>query len=266
MTHMLDTAGGPLLMGVVNATPDSFSDGGVHDPVAHGRRLASQGAQILDVGGESTRPGAAPVAPEAEIARVAPVITGLRGAAPWLSIDTRHAATMRAALEAGANMVNDVSALADPAALPLLAARPDVPVCLMHMRGEPGTMQDAPEYGDVVAEVCAFLAGRIAACEAAGIARERLLLDPGIGFGKTVAHNIALLRGIGQIRALGCPVLIGASRKSMIAALSRGEGPGARLPGSLAIALHAARAGADVLRVHDVAETAQALSVARALF
>lgn len=262
--HLLD-APGPLLMGIVNATPDSFADGGAYDPVAQGRRLADEGAAILDIGGESTRPGAAPVAPDEERRRVLPVIRALAGVTPYLCVDTRHAATMTAALAAGANMVNDVSALADPAALPLLAARPDVPICLMHMRGEPTTMQDAPEYADVVTEVCAFLAQRVRVCERAGIARARLVLDPGIGFGKTLEHNTALLRSIDRLKSLGCPVLIGASRKTFIAALSRGEPPAERLPGSLAVALHAAMGGAAILRVHDVGATAQALAVARAL-
>ncbi|HBH25913.1 MAG TPA: dihydropteroate synthase [Rhodospirillaceae bacterium] len=265
--HLLDALSDPcpLLMGIVNATPDSFADGGAYDPVAQGQRLAREGAAILDIGGESTRPGSAPVAPEEECARVLPVIRALARAAPLISVDTRHAATMAAALASGANMVNDIRALADTGAMEVLAARTDVLVCLMHMRGEPATMQDAPAYADVVGEVCAFLGDRAAACEAAGIARTRLILDPGIGFGKTVAHNLELLRSIDRLKGLGLPVLIGASRKSLIAALSSGEPPAQRLPGSLALALAAARAGADVLRVHDVAATAQALAVGRAL-
>jgi dihydropteroate synthase len=265
VTHLLDALPRPALMGVVNATPDSFSDGGAYDPVAQGRRLADAGAAILDIGGESTRPGAAPVPPGEEQRRILPAIRALAGVVPWLSVDTRHATTMAAALDAGANFVNDVSALSDPEAMELLSGRPAVPVCLMHMRGGPATMQDAPAYDDVVDAVCAFLAARMEACARAGIGPERIVLDPGIGFGKTARHNVELLRSIDRIAALGAPVLIGASRKSLIAALSAGEPPGERLPGSLAIALHAARAGAALLRVHDVAATAQALCVARAL-
>lgn len=269
MRHLLDpllaVRGAPLLMGVVNATPDSFSDGGAYDPAAQGRRLVTEGAAILDIGGESTRPGAAPVTPDEEQRRILPVLRALSGSAPYISVDTRHAATMAIAMDAGANFVNDVSALADKGAMEILAVRPDVPVCLMHMRGVPATMQNAPEYGDVVDEVCAFLDRRLEACTAAGIGPERIVLDPGIGFGKTVQHNVQLLRSMGRLKRLGCPVLIGASRKSLIAGLSANEPPGERLPGSLAIALHAAAQGAAILRVHDVAATAQALAVGRVL-
>jgi dihydropteroate synthase len=261
--------GRPWLMGVINVTPDSFSDGGmfaaVADAIAHGRRLAAEGADILDVGGESTRPGARPVDPAEEAARVLPVVAALAGDGHVVSIDTRRAGVMEAALARGARIVNDVTALCgDPGSLGVVA-RSGAPVVLMHMQGEPETMQVAPRYDDVLAEVAAFLAARVEACVAAGIPRDRICVDPGIGFGKTVAHNVALLRGVAALRSAGCGLLVGASRKGFIGRLSRGEPPMARLPGSLAIALHAADAGADILRVHDVAETRQALEIWRAL-
>lgn len=255
----------PVLMGILNVTPDSFSDGGayagVEDAIAHGLRLADEGAQILDVGGESTRPGAEPVDPAEEIRRVVPVIAGLRGRTPYLSVDTRHAATMAAALEAGANFINDVSALThDPGSLRLVAEA-NVPVCLMHMQGDPGTMQEAPHYDSVVDEVYAFLDQRIAACEAAGIDRARIVVDPGIGFGKTAGHNLTLLAQAGRFRALGVPVLLGASRKRFIAAVDREGAPETRAPGSLAAVLAARAQGIGFFRVHDVAATRQALAV-----
>lgn len=256
---------GPYLMGIVNVTPDSFSDGGrFFDPaaaMAQGARLAGEGAQILDIGGESTRPDAAPVTPDEEIRRIIPVIEGLRGRAPWISVDTRHAATMAAALKAGANFINDVSALThDPESLPL-AARAGVPVCLMHMRGTPQTMQQNTTYSHVVEEVFDFLSERIAACRAAGIARENLIVDPGIGFAKTVEQNLALLEKIDRFSDLGAPVLLGASRKRFIAALDRDAAPEDRLPGSLAAVLAARARGVTLFRIHDVAATRQALAV-----
>lgn len=259
----------PILMGVVNVTPDSFSDGGRFlDPeraVAHGLRLATEGAQILDIGGESTRPGAEEVGAEEEIRRIVPAIRALRGAAPFISIDTRRAATMAAALEAGANFINDISALThDPDSLPL-AARAGVPVCLMHMRGTPRTMQENTDYKDVVTEVFTYLEARIRACEAAGLARGRILADPGIGFAKTLEHNLALIRNIGKFAALGVPVLLGASRKRFIGALDQNAPPENRLAGSLAAAVAARAQGVRVFRVHDVAQTRQALAVFDAL-
>lgn len=259
----------PALMGVINVTPDSFSDGGLHATaaaaIAHGRRLVAEGADILDIGGESTRPGAVAVPPAEELARVLPVVEALAGDGCILSIDTRRACVMEAALARGARIVNDVTALSgDPESIAVVA-RSGAPTILMHMRGDPATMQIAPHYDDVVREVGAYLAARVAACAAAGIDRARLCVDPGIGFGKTVEHNLALLRGLRDLRVPGCGLLVGASRKAFIGKLSRGESPPERVPGSIAVALHAAAAGADILRVHDVAQTRQALEVWRAL-
>jgi dihydropteroate synthase len=257
----------PRVMGVLNVTPDSFSDGGRFlDPAAavdHARRMLADGADLLDIGGESTRPGAAPAEEADEISRVLPLIDALRGECDArgvpLCVDTRKPAVMRAAIAAGATLVNDVAALAAPGALEAVAAS-DAAVCLVHMRGEPATMQRAPAYGDVVAEVKAFLAGRAAACERAGIAANRIVLDPGFGFGKTVGHNLALLRRLGDIVALGYPVAIGASRKSTIGALT-GREVGERAAGSIAAALAAVARGAAIVRVHDVRETVDALKV-----
>jgi dihydropteroate synthase len=259
----------PIVMGVVNVTPDSFSDGGQwSEPeaaIAHGRALLEAGADILDVGGESTRPGAAGLPPGEEIRRVEPVVRALAGAGAVVSIDTRHSAVMAAALAAGARIVNDVSALThDPESLAVVA-RHQASVVLMHMRGEPRTMQREPVYDAVLIEVLEYLEARIAACAAAGIPRHRIAVDPGIGFGKLVPHNLELLAGIGAFHALGCAVVLGVSRKSTIARLSRGEPPEARLPGSLAAALSVVQQGVQILRVHDVAETRQALAVWRAI-
>jgi dihydropteroate synthase len=255
----------PLVMGVLNVTPDSFSDGGhwfdAERAIAHGRALAAAGADIVDVGGESTRPGAAELPPGEEIRRVTPVVRALAEAGAVVSIDTRHKAVMEAALAAGAHIVNDVSALThDPDSIALVARR-EVPVVLMHMRGEPRTMQCQPVYDSPLVEVLEYLDGRIAACAAAGIPRERIVVDPGIGFGKLDPHNLELIAGIAAFHALGCGVMLGVSRKSMIARLSRGEPPDARLPGSLAAALVALQQGVQILRVHDVAETRQALAL-----
>ncbi len=260
----------PAIMGVVNVTPDSFSDGGDHADagaaIAHGRALAEAGAAILDLGGESTRPGAEPVSPEDEAARVIPVVAGLAGLGVPLSIDSRRASVMAAALEAGAAIVNDVSALGhDPASLGLVAAA-GAPVILMHSRGDPRTMQDDPVYDDAPLDVYDVLAARVEACLAAGIARARILVDPGIGFGKSpTGHNVEILRDLALYHGLGCPILLGVSRKSFIARLSADEPPKARLPGSLAAGLAGLDQGVQILRVHDVAETAQALAVWRAL-
>jgi dihydropteroate synthase len=254
----------PAVMGILNVTPDSFSDGGRHvgaGAVAAAQAMAAAGADLVDVGAESTRPGAAEVPLEAELARLQPLLAGLAGLA-W-SIDTRKAGVMAAALDAGAALVNDVSALGhDPAALALVAAR-GCPVVLMHAQGTPETMQLAPHYEDVLLDVYDWLEARIAACVAAGVARDRIIVDPGIGFGKTLAHNLALLRGLTLFHGLGVPMLLGASRKALISRLA-GEVPAdARLPGSLALALHGAACGVQMVRVHDVAETVQALTVWR---
>jgi dihydropteroate synthase len=259
----------PLVMGVLNVTPDSFSDGGrwldVERAVAQGRALTAAGADIVDVGGESTRPGAAELPSGEEIRRVEPVVRALAEGGAVVSIDTRHKAVMERAFAAGARIVNDVSALThDPDSLAHVA-RCEAPVVLMHMRGEPRTMQRDPVYESPLVEVLEYLEARIAACAAAGIPRERIVVDPGIGFGKLVAHNLELLAGIGALHALGCGLMLGVSRKSMIARLSRSEPPGARLPGSLAAALFAVKQGAQILRVHDVAETRQALALWRAI-
>jgi len=259
----------PLVMGVVNVTPDSFSDGGrwldADLAITHGRALCEAGADIIDVGGESTRPGAAPLPPDEEIRRVDPVVRGLAGSGAVVSIDTRHRAVMESALAAGAQIVNDVSALThDPGSLALVAGR-QAQVVLMHMRGKPGTMQRDPVYASALVEVLEYLEARIEACSAAGIPRDRIVIDPGIGFGKLVPHNLELLAGIGAFHTLGCALMIGVSRKSTIARLSRGEPPEARLPGSLAAALFAVQQGVQILRVHDVAETRQALALWRAI-
>lgn len=252
------------IMGVVNVTPDSFSDGGqlddVEAAVAHGLRLVEEGADLLDVGGESTRPGAQPVAVAEQLRRVVPVIERLAAAtAVPISVDTSAPEVMRAAVAAGAGMVNDVRALcADGAAE--TAAELGVAVCLMHMRGEPAHMQDDPEYADVVGEVHRYLADRILACQFAGIDRRRVLADPGFGFGKTLAHNLELLRALERFGSLGVPLLVGLSRKSLVGALT-GREPGARAVGSAAAALIAVQRGAAIVRVHDVAATRDALAV-----
>jgi dihydropteroate synthase len=261
----------PRIMGVLNVTPDSFSDGGRHlgpgAALAQARRLAEAGADLLDIGGESTRPGADPVPSEEEMARVVPVIAALRaeGFPLPISVDTRNAAVARAAFDAGADLWNDVSALAHDPASPALAAAAGRPVCLMHARGDPKTMQDAPAYADVLLDVADWLEARVAAAEAAGVARGRILVDPGIGFGKTVAHNLELVRGLALLHGTGCAILFGASRKRFIGSIGQAPDPGDRLPGSLAVALEALRQGAQVLRVHDVKETRQAVALWAAL-
>jgi len=260
---------GPAIMGIVNVTPDSFSDGGHFASrdaaIAQGRRLAAEGADILDIGGESTRPGAAEVSVAEEVDRVVPVIEALAADGLTVSVDTRKAPVMSAALDAGAAIVNDVSGLShDPDAPALLAAR-DCPVILMHMRGEPGTMQDAPRYDCAPLDVFDELEARVAAAEAAGIARDRLVIDPGFGFAKTAEHNLQVTAWLTLLHASGRPVLFGASRKSSIARLSDGEPADRRLPGSLVLATEALDLGAQTVRVHDVAETRQAFAVRRAL-
>jgi dihydropteroate synthase len=270
-TLQLDCAGRvlkldrPRVVGIVNVTPDSFSDGGVHDTldaaIAHGLRLAEDGADALDIGGESTRPGAQDVPLEEELRRTIPVVEALakRVSIP-VGIDTSKPEVMRAAVQAGAGLINDVYALRREGALEAAAAL-GVPVVLMHMQGEPRTMQDAPDYDDVVAEVHRFLAERIFACEMAGIDRKRIVVDPGFGFGKTGAHNLQLLAQLHRFTELGVPVLAGLSRKKTIGQLTGRSEPRDRIHGSVAAALIAAQRGAKLLRVHDVAATVDALKV-----
>lgn len=254
-------------MAVLNVTPDSFSDGGrflSHDAaLAKARQSIEQGADLLDIGGESTRPGAATVSEDEELARVLPLFHGLADARIPLSIDTRRPRVMREAISAGAAMVNDIEALEAPGALEAVAAA-GCAVCLMHKKGDPATMQRDPRYGDVVAEVKAYLAGRIAAAEAAGIGRERIVADPGFGFGKTAAHNLMLLKRLAELGELGVPLLAGLSRKSTLGAIT-GRAVTERLAASVAAALLAAQHGAKILRVHDVAETRDALAVWQAM-
>jgi dihydropteroate synthase len=258
----------PVVMGVLNVTPDSFSDGGVFaDPqaaIAQGVRLAAEGAALIDVGGESTRPGAEPVSVAEELSRVVPVIRGLRAATgAILSVDTSKPEVMAAAAAAGAGLINDVRALRAPGAL--AAARASgCAVCLMHMQGEPRTMQQAPVYADVVAEVRAFLDERVLACRAAGIAPGQLLIDPGFGFGKTFAHNLTLLRHLSELTRADVPLLVGLSRKSLLGKLT-GRTASERVSGSVALAVIAALRGARIIRAHDVAATVDALKVTAAL-
>jgi dihydropteroate synthase len=253
----------PWVMGIVNVTPDSFSDGGLHwqhdAALAHAHQLIAEGADILDIGGESTRPGAQPVSVQEELDRVLPIIEGLRGVPVPISIDTFKPEVMRAAIAAGVQMVNDINALQDAAAMNTVAAS-DVSVCLMHKQGNPQSMQEQPHYQNVMGEVSAFLHERIAAAEAAGIQRQRVVIDPGFGFGKTLAHNLTLLSELKKLTELGVPVLAGLSRKSMLGALT-GQEVTQRLPASVAAALIAVQRGASIVRVHDVRETVDALKV-----
>lgn len=274
----------PQVMGILNVTPDSFSDGGryagIDAAVAHGLRMAREGAAVIDVGGESTRPGAQRVPPSEQQRRVVGVIRALRSALDAggfervaVSIDTTRASVAEAALDAGASVLNDVSAGVEDAGMFALAAGRGVPIVLMHMQGSPGTMQDAPVYGDVVGEVEAFLVERARAAESAGVARERIAIDPGIGFGKTLAHNLSLLASLGRLVATGYPVLLGASRKRFIEAAqaaagvttSGGQAGADRLGGTVATTVLGCRAGVRVFRVHDVFENRQALNIARAV-
>jgi dihydropteroate synthase len=259
----------PLVMGILNVTPDSFSDGGEHDDVhgavEWGTRLVAEGADVLDVGGESTRPGARRIDPAEEARRIVPVIGGVHQgpAGVPISIDTRHSTVADAALALGASIVNDISGFRDPAMIDL-ASRTDAGLVVMHMRGEPGSMQEEPRYNDVLREVRAWLAERAHALEAAGVARDRIAIDPGIGFGKTAEHNLELLRRLPELASLGYPVLVGVSRKRFIGLVAGGE-PQERLEGSLAAALWATSHGASIIRVHDVAATVKALAVVRAI-
>jgi len=265
--HLLDLTE-PRVMGVLNVTPDSFSDGGRYadaaDAIERGVAMAGEGAAIIDVGGESTRPGAADVRLQDELERVVPVVEALvRRVRVPVSVDTSKPEVMRAAIAAGASLVNDVKALRAPGALEAVAGT-GAAVCLMHMQGEPRTMQEAPSYSDVVGEVRQFLAGRVRACVAAGIGRERLCVDPGIGFGKRPEHNLALLSAIGRLADPDLPVLIGVSRKSLVGIIT-GRPPEGRLAGSVAFAALAVMGGAAIIRAHDVAETVDAVKVASAL-
>lgn len=260
---------GPVVMGIVNVTPDSFSDGGerfeqskaIDDALA----MWEAGARIIDVGGESTRPGADPVSLEEELRRTIPVVQALAHRGLRVSIDTRHAKVMAEAAAAGAAIINDVTALTgDPASL-AIAAKTKLPVVLMHMQGEPKTMQKKPHYRDVLLDILGYFDERIAACEAAGIEPSRIAIDPGIGFGKTLEHNLTLLKHLAAFHSLGCPVLLGASRKSFIGRLAPAPEAQQRLPGSLAVALAGFERGIQMIRVHDVAETVQALAVWQAI-
>ena len=259
----------PAVMGILNVTPDSFSDGGVflspESAVAQAVRMAAEGADIIDVGGESTRPGARPVSAAAEIERVIPVIAAVRERIPLpISIDTSKPEVMRAAIAAGAGFINDVRALRADGAL-MTAAALKVPVCLMHMQGEPRTMQDDPRYDDVVADVAGFLRARLRAAQQAGMAPERLVVDPGFGFGKTLEHNLELLRGLGKLQVLGAPILAGLSRKSMIGK-ALGLPLERRLQASVALAVMAVHNGARIVRVHDVGPTVEALRMWQAVY
>ncbi|MDT8325280.1 MAG: dihydropteroate synthase [Bacteroidota bacterium] len=263
----LDFSRGTHLMGILNVTPDSFSDGGTFDraesALAHALRMEEEGAVIIDVGGESTRPGAPPVPAEEEIARVIPVIEMLRARSDVpISVDTRKADVAAAAVAAGADMLNDVTALRGDDRMRAIVAAHDLPVVLMHMQGDPATMQQRPRYRDVVAEVLAFFRERIAFCRSQGVSR--VIVDPGIGFGKNLQHNLALLRALPRFRDLGCPLLVGTSRKSFIGQIT-GLPVGDRLAGSIASNVHAALRGAHILRVHDVAAMRAALDVIDAI-
>lgn len=259
----------PRIMGIVNVTPDSFSDGGeafrVADALARGRAMLAAGADILDIGGESTRPGAEPVSVDEEMNRVLPVIEGLAAEGALVSIDSRRAVVMRAAIGAGARIVNDVTALTGDADALATVAASDADLILMHMRGEPQTMQANPTYQDAPAEIRDYLAARVEACEAAGIERARIAIDPGIGFGKTLEHNLEILARLDELHALGCAVVLGASRKTFIGRLTGVEEAAKRGPGSVAAALAARALGVQIFRVHDVAETRQALDVWEAI-
>ena len=264
--RLLDLAA-PVVMGVINVTPDSFSDGGRHLDVAAaraaGESMLAAGAAILDIGGESTRPGAAQVSLQQELDRVMPVIEALRSLPVVLSIDTSRPEVMREAVRCGVGLINDVRALARPGAIEAAAAT-DAAICLMHMQGSPDTMQRSPDYADVVGEVLGFLEGRVQAVQQAGVERDRIVIDPGFGFGKTLAHNLALLAALPRFAAAGWPVLVGLSRKSMIGAIT-GRDVGHRLAGSVVLAALALERGASIVRAHDVAETVDAARLVQAL-
>ena len=254
----------PQVMGILNATPDSFSDGGVHNSVetavAAAENMVSHGATILDIGGESTRPGASYVPEDEEIARTEPLITAIHAKTQALiSIDTRKASVAKAAWEAGAGLINDVSGFTFDPQLAPFCAEVDAPVCVMHMQGDPATMQDDPQYGDVLLDVYDFLEGQVARLEQLGLSRDRIVIDPGIGFGKTQEHNLTLLQNLSLFHGLGCLILLGVSRKGFIGQIGQEPRKDARAPGSIAVALAGLSQGVQILRVHDVAETSQAL-------
>lgn len=261
--------GHPIVMGILNVTPDSFSDGGKYqdpaDAIAQGREMRAQGADVLDIGAESTRPGSERVDAREQIARLERVIPALAADGAILSIDTTSAAVARFALDHGAAIINDISAGREDGEMFGLVASRDCAIVLMHMLGEPKSMQEAPQYKDVVSEVKEFLAGRVAAAQAAGIERQRIIVDPGLGFGKRLEHNLALLAGVSELRGLGCAILVGASRKRFIGEITGAAAPADRVYGSVAAHLEAYRGGATLLRVHDVAAHRAALDVARAV-
>ena len=257
----------PHVMGILNVTPDSFSDGGTHntlvEAVKHANLMINAGATIIDIGGESTRPGAADVSVEEELARVIPTVEAIaQRFEVWISVDTSKPEVIRESARVGAHIINDIRSLTEPGALEA-AAETGLPVCLMHMQGQPKTMQDAPKYADVFADVERFFVEHIVRCERAGIAKEKLLLDPGFGFGKNLSHNYELLARLGEFHHFGLPLLVGMSRKSMVGQLLN-VGPTERLSGSLACAVIAAMQGAQIIRVHDVKETVEALRVVEA--
>ncbi len=262
-------SGGPHIMGVVNVTPDSFSDGGKFinkdKAIEHGLQLVQEGASILDIGGESTRPGAEPVDIEEEIERVVSVIEGLKGKVPWISVDTRNAKTMEAALKAGANVINDISALTYNSQSIDIVSEAQVPVFIMHSKGSPQNMQENPIYTNVIREVFEYLQQRINELNTHRIENHSIVIDPGIGFGKTLEHNLLLLGNIRKFHDLGLPILLGVSRKSFIATLSEGEPPDERIPGSLSAALWGLSQGVQIFRAHDVKETMQAFKVYEAI-
>lgn len=263
---LLDT---PRLMGVVNVTPDSFSDGGdfleSRTAIDHGLRMIDEGADILDVGGESTRPGSQPITTDEECKRILPVIEGLAGQGALISVDTRHADVMRRAIDAGASIVNDVTALTGDPESAHVCIEAGVDIVLMHMQGEPQTMQDNPTYDDAVLDILDYMHERLSALEAVGLARDKVCIDPGIGFGKTLAHNLRILSGIDAFHALGVPLLLGVSRKSFISKIDRDVAAKDRVAGSIAAAIAGWDRGVQVFRVHDVAETRQALAVWQAI-
>ncbi|PCI56201.1 MAG: dihydropteroate synthase [Alphaproteobacteria bacterium] len=259
----------PLIMGIVNVTPDSFSDGGVYlaadKAIEHGKLLLKEGADILDIGGESTRPNAETVSVEEEIERVSPVIEGLAAYAPYISIDTRNAATMQAAIQAGANIINDVSGLTHDPDSADIVAQSGLPVCIMHMQGNPQTMQNAPAYKNVIDEIMAFFEERLAFCSRRNIGSKNIILDPGIGFGKTLEHNLLIIKNINKFKVFNCPVLLGTSRKSFIGNLCCEPKPEGRIFGSISAALYGLENSVDIFRVHDVKETKQAFTVHHAI-
>ncbi len=259
----------PIIMGIVNVTPDSFSDGGdnysVDNAINHGLALLEQGADILDIGGESTRPNADTVSVNDEIRRVIPVIKGLKDRAKFISIDTRNSLTMKAAIDAGANIINDVSGLFHDSDSINVVAHSGVPICIMHMKGNPKDMQDKPEYNSIINDICNFFEERIRFCKQNGISQDKIILDPGIGFGKTLEHNLLILNNIQEFTQFDCKIMLGASRKSFIGVISGEEEPKERLGGSIATAIYGLEQGVCVFRVHDVKETKQAFDVYNAI-